>query len=142
MNSGGSRPGPVNTRGDSVPESTDSVPELTLDRGDRDGHHDGHHREIYEPPNESSHLGLWEPEREAVNFDSARVRLANRALALLTLFILAGIGSITWVTLAGKSGAELEIFMEVVCTPLFGLVMFVVGYFFGHATKAKRHLDV
>jgi|SRR5580700_6208062 hypothetical protein len=130
MSSGKSRPGPVNTRGNSESE-------LTLDRGD---HYQS--RQISEPLNESSHLGLWEPKRELVNLDSARVKLASRALALLALFILVGIGSITWVTLVGKSGAELEIFLEVVCTPLFGLVMLAVGYFFGQVAKTKRHLDV
>jgi hypothetical protein len=70
--------------------------------------------------------------------ESARVRLATIALALLGLFILAGIGSITWVTLAGRSAAELGIFMEVIATPLFGLVMLVVGYYYGHSTKRER----
>lgn len=131
MSSGGSRPGSANTRGNSVPE-------LTMGRGD---HYQGRH--ISEPPNESSRLGLWEPKRESANLDSARVKLASRALALLAIFIMAGIGSITWVTLAGKSAAELGIFMEVVCTPLFGLVMLVVGYFFGHSTRnsKQRHSD-
>ena len=127
MSSGGSRPGSTNTRGNSVPE-------LTMSRGNN------HSPTIHEPPDESSHLGLWEPKRESVNLEleSTRVKLAFMALVLLGVFILAGMASITWVTLAGKSVAELGIFIEVVATPLFGLVMLVVGYQFGHKTKRHR----
>jgi len=125
MSSGGSRPGSTNTRGNSVPE-------LTMSRGYNQ------RQSIHEYPNESSYLGIWEPRREAINLEPVRVKLAIVSLALLGLFILAGIGSITWVTLAGKSAAELGIFMEIIATPLFGLVMLVVGYYFGHSAKRQR----
>jgi hypothetical protein len=125
MDSGESRPGSVNTRGNRIAE-------LALNRGNEIRQH------ISEAPNESSYLGLWEPGREPTHLESARVRLAVTALVLLGLFILAGMGSITWVTLAGKSAAELGIFMEIIATPLFGLVMLVVGYFFGHSTRHQR----
>jgi hypothetical protein len=110
---------PGSTSGDSVPESTMSRGEISFN----------------EVPNE----GLWEIRREPerLELESTRARLANRALGLLGIFILAGIGSITWVSLAGKSAAELGICIEVIATPLFGVVMLVVGYFFGQSTKKE-----
>jgi hypothetical protein len=110
---------PGSTSGDSVPESTMSRGEISFD----------------EVPNE----GLWEIRREPerLELESTRTRLANRALELLGIFILAGIGSITWVTLAGKSAAELGICIEVIATPLFGVVMLVVGYYYGQSARRE-----
>jgi hypothetical protein len=112
------------------------MPESTMSRGDA---------RVEEAPNESSHLGLWEPKRELarLELESTRTRLANRALGLLGIFILAGIGSITWVTLAGKPATALGNCVEIISTPLFGLVMLVVGYYYGHSDKrmARRHAD-
>jgi hypothetical protein len=114
----------------------DSVPEFTMSRGDASI--------LYEPPNQSSVLGLWALKRESVRLEveTTRTRLANRALAILGIFILAGIGSITWVTLSGKSATELGICIEIIATPLFGLVMLVVGYYYGHSNKApvRQHV--
>jgi len=135
MCSGGSRPGSTNTRG--------YEGSWAMNRGN-DSTEEDESRETHEPPNESSHLGLWAPRHEPTNLviESTRVKLALIALTLLGLFILAGIVSITWVTLAGKSAAELGIFMEVIATPLFGLAMLVAGYYYGHSTKHNRKRSI
>jgi hypothetical protein len=93
----------------------------------------GEARVVEEAPNESSVLGLWEPRRELIQMEleSTRSKLAHRALALLGTFVLACIGSITWVTLAGKPATDLGLCVEVLATPLFGMVMLIVGYYYG-----------
>jgi hypothetical protein len=63
------------------------------------------------------------------------------ALGLLALFVVTGIGSITWVTLAGKPATDLGNCVEVLATPLFGLVMLVAGYYFGHRSKTAPTKD-
>ena len=130
MCSGGSCPGSTNTRG--------PVGSLAMNRGE-DSTEKDESNFVNEPPNESSLLGLWEPRRERASLEFTRMKLALVALTLLGLFILAGIGSITWVTLEGKSAAELGIFFEMVSSPLFGLVMLVVGYYYGHTKRNRRH---
>jgi hypothetical protein len=83
-----------------------------------------------------SESGLWQPRTEAAHLelDATRTKLAHRALELLALFIVLGIGSITWVTLAGKPAGDLGNCIEVIGTPLFGLVMLVIGYYYGHSS--------
>jgi hypothetical protein len=109
-------------------DSGHSVPEWAMSRGDT---------RVEEPPNESSVLGLWEPRREhrLALEDNTRSKLACRALVLLSFFIVAGIVSITWVTLAGKPATAIGNCVEVIATPLFGLVMLVLGYYYGHSRK-------
>lgn len=124
MSSGPLSPGSV--KGDSVPESP-------LNRGK-----DRVHKE--EDLGEQSELGLWQPriETDHTEIEVTRTKLAQRALELLALFILLGIGSITWVTLAGKPTADLGNCIEVIGTPLFGLVMLVIGYYYGHSSGKAR----
>lgn len=106
------------------------MPELTMNRGEPRVEF-----EFEEQPNESSSLGLLEPRRELIQLEleTVRTKLAYRSVALLTIFILAGISSITWVTLAGKSATELNVCVEMISAPLFGLAMLIAGYYFGHS---------
>ena len=76
-----------------------------------------------------------------LELEKARIRLAYYALGLLGTFLLLGIGSITWVTLAGRSALELAICVESVATPLFGLVMLILGYFFGNSRGKAASQD-
>lgn len=97
---------------------------------------------IEEAPNQSSSLGLWEPQRTVLReIERTRTRLAQIALGLLAFFMFIGIGSITWVTLAGKPAAELGNCVEAIGTPLFGLVMLVIGYYYGHSERKTARKD-
>jgi hypothetical protein len=125
MDSGSLSPGSV--KGDSVPESPLSRGKDRVNEEDLLG--------------EQAEAGLWLPRVEAERterLDAIRIKLAEKALELLALFILLGFGSITWVSLAGKPTENLGIFIEVIATPLFGLVMLVVGYYYGHANVKTR----
>lgn len=90
-----------------------------------------------ESPNDSTHLGLWQVPRELerLELEKTRTKLACRALTLLGVFVVASLCSITWVTLAGKQATTLGNCVEVIVTPLFGLAMLVVGYYYGHSNK-------
>jgi hypothetical protein len=121
MCSGSRCPGSV--RGERVPKK------VAMSRGEASIHH--------EEPNDSSCLGLWEVPRELKRFEleKTRTKLACRALALLGIFVVASLCSITWVTLAGKQATAVGNCIEIIATPLFGLVMLVVGYYYGHSNR-------
>lgn len=128
MCSGSRCPGSVSGEGKRVPEA--------MSRGESRGNS--------ESPNDSSHLGLWEVPRELerLELEKTRTKLACRALALLGVFVVASLCSITWVTLAGKQATAVGNCIEIIATPLFGLAMLVVGYYYGHSNKkvtSTRH---
>jgi hypothetical protein len=106
----------------------DSVPESAMSRGE-----DLNLEEVPQP-------GLWKPRRESYNEQlmHTRNRLAMATVVLLALYLLLAIGSITWVTLADKPAAELGSCVEAIGTSLFGLVMLVLGFFFGHSSRRTR----
>jgi hypothetical protein len=106
----------------------DSVPESAMSRGE-----DLNLEEVPQP-------GLWKPRRESYNEQlmHTRNKLAMATVVLLALFILLAIGSMTWITLADKPAAELGSCIEAIGTPLFGLILLVVGYYFGHSGRRAR----
>ena len=125
-------PCPGSVKGDSVPESPLSRGEDSVRRV----------KEIQEAPDESSSLGLWKPRLErAQELEITRNKLAYVALGLLALFMIIGIGAMTWVTLAGKPAADLGNCVDAIGTSLFGLVMLVVGYYYGHSSRTATGQD-
>lgn len=118
-------PCPGSVKGDPVPGSA-------LNRGEDPRVKHIQIQEAYEAVGR----GLWKPRLErAQELEVTRNKLAHLALGLLALFMIIGIGSMTWVTLAGKPAAELGNCVEAIATPLFGLVMLVVGYYYGNSSK-------
>jgi hypothetical protein len=106
----------------------DSVLESAMSRGE-----DLNLEEIPQPK-------LWEPRRESYHEQlmHTRNKLAMAIVVLLAAFLLMAIGSMTWVTLAGKPAAELGSCLDAIGTSLFGLIMLVVGYYFGHSSRRTR----
>ena len=106
----------------------DSVVESAMSRGE-----DLNLEEVPQP-------GLWKPRRESYHEQLMHIRnkLAMAIVVLLALFLFLAIGSMTLVTMADKPTGGLGSCIEAIGTPLFGLVMLVLGFFFGHSIRRTR----
>jgi hypothetical protein len=110
-----------------------SVPEYATGRGD-DPSTD------MKIPDELPEPGFWEPQREAVHLrheDRTRTRLAYWIIGLLGIFMLVGLVAITCLILTGRETTPVSDYMQFMATPLFGVVMLMLGYYFGQAKKRK-----
>lgn len=96
--------------------------------------------EFEEPPNESSRLGLSQPQRlpELLGEDRARNSFTTSVLALLGLLVVLGIPALTLLEATDKSTDALSSYLDGLTNAILWLVMLVAGYYFGQRTSNRR----